>query len=98
MHPRRAVPESLLLLADQQAGVLTREQVVGSGVSRAVVARLLRQGPWSLLARGVFWTRGGNPPWVALAWGGVLLGGDQARLGLAASGHLWALRPDPPAV
>ncbi|CAA9330227.1 MAG: hypothetical protein AVDCRST_MAG48-3106 [uncultured Friedmanniella sp.] len=60
------------------------------------LGRLLRQGPWSPLARGLCWTRGGEPTWLALAWGGVLLGGDHARLGPESSAHLWSPRPDPP--
>lgn len=98
MQHRRPVPTVLSRLADQQAGVLTREQVLGAGLTRAVLERLLRQGPWSPLARGLYWTRGGEPPWLALAWGGVLLGGDQARLGPEASAHLWALQAEPPPV
>lgn len=98
MHRRHPVPPSLLVLADQQEGVLSREQILGSGVSSAVLDRLLRQGPWSPLARGLYWTRGGDPPWSALAWGGVLLGADRARLGPEASAHLWALRQAPDVV
>ena len=98
MHPRSPVPDALILLADQQAGILTREQVLGAGLTRAVLERLLRQGPWSSLARGVCWTRSGDPPWIALAWGGVLLGGDRARLGPDSSAHLWSLHPEPPEV
>lgn len=76
--------------------MLSREQVLGAGLTRAVLERLLRDGPWQPLARGLCWTRGGEPPWMALAWGGVLLGGDRARLGPQSSAHLWLLHPEPP--
>ncbi|GAA1426647.1 hypothetical protein GCM10009616_01740 [Microlunatus lacustris] len=98
MHPRRHVPDSLHRLADEQEGVLTREQALGSGLTPPVVYRLLEQGPWQALARGVYSTRSGRPSWAALAWAGVLLGGDRARLGPRASGHLWALQGEPPVV
>jgi len=98
VHPRRHVPDSLLRLSEQQEGVLTREQALGSGLTPPVVYRLLEQGTWQALARGVYSTRSGRPSWAALAWAGVLLGGDRARLGPQASGHLWELQAEPPAV
>jgi hypothetical protein len=50
------------------------------------------------MARGVAWTRTGDPTWPALARAGTLLGGDHARLGPKASGHVWRLRPAPTTV
>lgn len=91
MHPRTAVPPALLRLARCQAGALTREQVVAHGVSVDVLARLSRSGEWPRLGRGVFATSAGVPEWETLAWAGVLLGGDLARLGPRASGHLHGL-------
>ena len=98
MHHRHAVPPALTLLADQQDGVVSREQALALGVGRAVLQRLCDQGAWTRLGRGVFWTRSGPPPWRATAWAGVLLGGDQARLGPEASGHLWQLVAEPEVV
>jgi hypothetical protein len=97
VHPRQAVPGPLILLAGQQAGVVTKEQALGCGLSEAVLVRLCRDGGWVRLGRGVFRTRPGEPDWEALAWAGVLLGGDQARLGPGASAHVWGLAgpPDP---
>ena len=97
MHTRQDVPESLILLATAQAGVVTKEQALGCGLSEAALERLCRDEAWSRLGRGVFRTNPSEPDWAAFAWAGVLLGGDEARLGPYASGHLWGLGgpPDP---
>ena len=97
MHARQPVPESLLRLAACQEGVLTLEQVVGHGLTPAVVRRLCTE-QWRRLARGVVWTGWGEPPWGSWAWAGVLAAGDRSRLGGEASGHLWGLRPEPPVI
>jgi len=95
MHARLEVPEQLTRLALHQAGIVTTEQAQGLGVSRDVVARLVAQGTWQRLAVGILATKPGPPDWEALAWGGVLLGGDSARLGPVASAHQWKLAPAP---
>ncbi len=96
MHPRTAVPSALTQLAACQAGVLTREQIIAYGLSKDVLARLTRSGGWRRLGRGVFSTESGSPEWESLAWAGVLVGGDQARLGPEASGYLHGLIPQAP--
>ena len=96
VHPRSAVPPELLELASSQAGVVTREQVLGCGLSRHVVERLTGNDIWRLLARGVYLTAPILPTWSALCWAGVLLGGPSARLGPQASGHAVGLIQQPP--
>ncbi|WP_375431159.1 hypothetical protein [uncultured Friedmanniella sp.] len=91
MHPRATVPPALLRLARCQAGALTREQVLAHGMSSDVLGRLSRSGEWPRLGQGVFATSPGPPSWDTMAWAGVLVGGDQARLGARASGHLHGL-------
>ena len=91
VHPRTVIPQTLVRLANCQAGVLTREQVTAHGVSGDVLGRLSRSGEWRRLGRAVFATSSGAPGWETLAWAGVLLGGDRARLGPEASGHLHGL-------
>ena len=98
MHARQPVPERLFRLAAEQSGVIDREQALGHGFSDAGIRRLLDQQVWLRLTRGVYLTVALNPtPWTALAWAGVLIGGDRARLGGTAAGHLHGLIPDPPA-
>jgi hypothetical protein len=53
---------------------------------------------WQRLAAGLYYCETGAVPWTALAWGGVLLGGDSARLGGAAAAYLHGLLAPPPEV
>lgn len=96
MYARTTVPDGLTRLAYLQDGALTREQVLGAGLSRHVVSRLVTSGTWQRLASGLYLTSSGEPSWRALAWSGVLLGGDRARLGGRAAGHLVGLVDTPP--
>lgn len=96
MKPRQGIPEGLRRLAELQAGVVTREQVIGHGLSRHVLQRLVDTRTWHPVARGLFATGTESPSWEGLAWGGLLVGGDRARLGPRASGHLHALLPAAP--
>lgn len=98
MLPRHDPSADLLALAELQAGVLSTEQLLGHGLPRHSVERLVRQGHWQRLDRSVYLTAPGQPSWPALAWAGVLLGGDRARLGGSAAGFAHGLldqAPDP---
>jgi hypothetical protein len=86
----------LVGLAEHQADVLTRNQALALGLSRHSVGRLVESGQWRAMARGLYYTLPHDPPWLALAWAGVLLGGDEARLGGRAAGHLHKLIATPP--
>jgi len=96
VHARIDPPDDLLLLATQQSGVVTAEQALGHGLTRASLKRLVDQGSWQRLTRGVFLLGVGEPAWLALAWAGTLIGGDRSRLGFEAAGHLWGIVEDPP--
>lgn len=87
---------ALLRLANAQAHVLTREQVLGLGMSRHTVRRLVDQERWQRLAPGVFVTHNGTVEWNTLAWAGVLLGGPDARLGGTAAAYADQLVEDAP--
>ena len=80
VHPRKSIPPELRRLAAEQADVLTREQALGLGLTRSVLHRLLTQEIWTPLASGLYHTNGTRASWQSLAWGGVLVGGDQAML------------------
>jgi Transcriptional regulator, AbiEi antitoxin len=98
VQPRHEVSDRLLLLAGMQAHVVTRDQALGHGLSRHSLARLVGSGAWRRLAPGVFLTVPLEPPWDSLAWAGVLLGGQFARLGPESSGfmhHLLPVAPEP---
>ncbi len=58
--------------------------------------RLLREGWWRSLTPGIYHTAASDPTWNGLAWAGVLIGGDAARLGPRASGFLHNLVDEAP--
>lgn len=95
MIPRLALPADVLALAQRQAGVISREQLVGSGVSDRVIQRLLREGRFERVCHGIYSTAAGG--WLQQAWAGVLIGGPTAVLGGAAAGYLNGLVREPPA-
>lgn len=88
----------LLRLAEAQHGVLTNRQAASSGFGRHSVTRLVDEGHWQRLGRGLVFAGRHDPPWTALAWGGVLLGGEAARLSRAAAGYLHRILPEPPSL
>jgi hypothetical protein len=96
VKPRQAVPESLQQLANLQSGIVSREQVLGHGVSRHVLGRLVDSGAWQPVARSLYSTLPVTPTWTGLAWGGLLLGRTGSRLGPRASGHLHGLVEEAP--
>lgn len=96
MHRRQPIPEALLRLADLQTGVVSREQALGTGFCRAGVERMVRDGYWHRLSSGIYVTTSGEPGWEALAWAGVLIGGDHARIGGLAAAHLHNLQDAAP--
>lgn len=97
MLPRQEPDAELLALAAHQDGVVTAAQTRAAGLSSQALYRLELTGRWQRLARSLYLTAPGPPSWPALAWGGVLLGGEDARLGGSAAGHLHGLVPVAPA-
>ncbi|MGI3783071.1 MAG: type IV toxin-antitoxin system AbiEi family antitoxin domain-containing protein, partial [Janthinobacterium lividum] len=87
---------ALLRLAHAQAQVVTREQALGLGLSRHTLGRLADEGRWQRLAPGTFVVHSGTVEWESLAWAGVLLGGQGARLGGTAAGYAHRLIEDAP--
>jgi very-short-patch-repair endonuclease len=93
---RHELPVAVAQLAEAQAGVVSREQIDLLGVSAGLRERLLREGWWRSVARGVYYTARSHPTWNGLAWAGLLIGGDRARLGPRASGFLHNLTDEAP--
>ena len=96
MIPRQEPGPDLLVLAAEQDGVVTTAQVRAAGLSTQALYRLEQTGRWLALERSVHLTAPGPPSWRSLAWAGVLLGGDEARLGGTAAAHLHGLLEVPP--
>lgn len=89
-----AVPEALRRLSVVQGGAISRQQVLGHGISDHTMQRFLREGRWKRIAAGVYRTQPAN--WLQLAWAGVLLGGDGAVVGRRAAAHLYGWLKEPP--
>lgn len=90
------VLRALKPLARLQAGVVTREQAQAHGVSPRVVSRLIDEGLWRRLERGVFLTADVEPSFLARVWAGTLLGGDDARAGSLSAARLHGLADEDP--
>lgn len=80
MRARSDVPAALVRLAGQQDGVLSRVQALGGGLSSTVIHRLLTDGHWGRLDRGLYLLPDRPAAWSTRLWGAVLLGGESARL------------------
>lgn len=96
MHARIDPSDRLLATAAHQGGVVSAEQLALFGFNLRSVDRLVSQQSWQRLTPGLYPLGVGQPSWEGLAWGGVLLGGSESRLGFEAAGHLWELVADPP--
>lgn len=97
MHRTAPVPAAVHQLAGLQAGLVTREQVLGCGFPPNAIDRLVRQGHWQRSARGIYTTTPARRDFEATAWLGLLAGGDQAILGGLAAGHRLGLVAQAPA-
>lgn len=95
MKPRLNPTPELLSLAVLQSHVVTTEQVLGHGLGRRSLGRLIAEGRWQRLDAGLYLTSGRPPDWLGQAWGGVLLGGPHARLGGRSAGFLHGLNDEP---
>jgi hypothetical protein len=82
---------------ERQEGVLTREQALGAGFSRHVIAGRVALGQWQRLHTGVFATFSGPVPRSSLLWGAVLRAGDDAVLSHHTAAEVWNLTDQPSA-
>ncbi|QDP95145.1 hypothetical protein FOE78_03745 [Microlunatus elymi] len=96
MYSRIDPSPELRRLAELQAGVVTREQAVGLGFGVRGQRRMVDQGHWQRLSPGILLTHGLSADWLALAWAGVLRGGDTARLSGLSAAYLHRLIDEPP--
>lgn len=78
MGTRLVLPPTVRVLADAQCGVLSTTQLSQLNVSRRTVERILADGQWRRIDRGLLYTAPGEVPWMALVWAGVLAGGNDA--------------------
>jgi Transcriptional regulator, AbiEi antitoxin len=74
------IPESLRELARAQAGVVTTQQAVAAGLTKAALAWQLSSERWRQPYRGVYVLSSGTPGREAALWAAVLRGGPGAML------------------
>jgi len=83
------------LVVRYQAGVVTRAQAFGSGLSRGAVAHRVATGRWQRLYEGVFATFSGPVPRQAQLWAAVLYAGAGAVLSHETAAELQRLIDKP---
>src|ERR1700712_523701 len=91
MRTRLQVPPGLAQLAREQAGVVSRRQSAGFGLSPTVLARLVADGHWGRLGSGGYLGPDVEPSWLGRVWAAVLIGGPGARVGGLTAARLLGL-------
>ncbi|MBO0832416.1 MAG: type IV toxin-antitoxin system AbiEi family antitoxin domain-containing protein [Actinobacteria bacterium] len=76
----RDLPPQLRDLAEYQLGVLSRAQILDSGLSKGLIRARLDRGSWQRLSPGVYAAFSGQPVREALLWAAVLDAGPGAML------------------
>lgn len=88
MHPRQPIPDAVLGLAVAQASALSVGQCRAGGMSDEAVRRLLREGQWAAVGRGLLVTCPGLETVDTRRWLALLAGGPGAALGLETAAAL----------
>jgi predicted transcriptional regulator of viral defense system len=78
-------------ISAQQAGAISRQQLLSAGVSDKTIARRLKRGHWQQLYRGVYATFTGPPPRETRLWAAVLSAGPGAVLSYQTAAELHGL-------
>jgi hypothetical protein len=96
--PDRTVEENLAVIASATHGVVTRQQLLGTGVTRHEIALRLRRGDLLREHPGVYRVGHRAPSVEATYLAAVLAAGEGALLSGLAAAYLWGLvkGPAPP--
>src|ERR1700712_1629878 len=94
MHARLQVPPLLIQLVREQAGVVSRRQSIGFGLTPTVLGRLVASGHWGRLESGICLVPDVEPSWLGRVWAGGLLGGADARVAGRTAAVLLGLADD----
>src|SRR5215469_7980528 len=89
------LPPELGELADSQAGMLSRPQIIGAGLSGEIVSSRLRRGSWRQHYPGVYCTSSAEPSREARLWAAVLYSGQGAMLSHQTAAEVWGLADEP---
>ena len=76
---------------------MSRSQALDAGLSSTVISRLLIDGRWGRLDRGLYLCPDITATWLSLVWGAVLLGGTDARVAGHSAAVLHGLEEGEPA-
>src|SRR5215469_15042398 len=95
MAVSRDLPPELLELAHHQCGVISRDQILLSGLSRGVIGSRLRRGSWRQMFPGTYAAFSGEVSRKATLWAAVLYAGRGAVLSHQSAAELWGLADTP---
>src|SRR3984893_12271523 len=93
---RSDIPSRISVLAQRQAGAISRQQVLDAGLTPQLIIRRLQRGRWQQLFRGVYAVFTGLPPRETWLWAAILSAGEGAVLSHQTAAELHGLL-DPPA-
>jgi hypothetical protein len=74
------IPPALREMLTEQAGMVSRRQVLRAGLTRSTIDSKVRHGRWQQVHPGVYAAFTGNVAWEARLWGAVLYAGPGALL------------------
>lgn len=98
VRQRAVLTEAAIRLCAAQGGVLARRQLLGLGMSRRVLSRMLAEELLHVVQPGIY-ARGPEVGWLGRAWSGLIVGGGLSVLGLEAAAFLHRLtRDEPPTI
>ncbi len=92
------VPQKLREKAVDQAGIVTRKQAIGTGMSSRAIEWKITAGRWQQVYRGVYATFTGSLSRRAHLWAAVLYAGEKAVLSHESAGEVQGLVDHPVAV
>jgi hypothetical protein len=92
---RDQIPPRVSQTAERQAGVITRKQAIGHGMSTGAIAWKLRSGRWQQAYHGVYATFTGPLSRTAELWAAVLYAGKDAMLSHETAGEFQRLVDKP---
>lgn len=90
--------EPIRRLAEQQHGLITREQALANGMNSNQIGARLRRGTWERLARNVYRIPGSVPTWEQRLLAAVWAAGGGAAASRRSAAALWRIpgfRPGP---
>lgn len=85
------IPPSLRRVVAEQAGVVSRQQLLHAGISRTTITSRVKRGIWRRLQPGVYGAFTGTVPWEARLWAALLYAGPGALLSHETAAELLGL-------